>query len=169
MRDIRDDLEDRVKLLRELINAAQAQFERHLEQIKREHDGRLGGLKADLDAVTLLLGVEDRRLGSAPPAPKAQPQSRQPQSPPVPPRQAQPRPRLADFLIRKLGDGRAMSRDELCQLAMKEGYFAGSDSAEPALSEALTQILKAGFIRHLPDGKFAAPSVTDTIRLRRGV
>jgi len=101
MRDIRADLQDRANFLKEQINAAQAQFEKHVEQIKQEHDSKLKDLKADLNAVTTLLGAEQRRLANAPSVPKAQPEG--PEPPKSKPQQPQPqqvrRPmRLADMI-----------------------------------------------------------------------
>jgi hypothetical protein len=76
MRDIREDLQDRANFLRGQIDAAQAQFEKSVEQIKQEHDSRLRALRADLAAVDTLMGAEQRRLGHTPP-PKAPPQPRE--------------------------------------------------------------------------------------------
>jgi hypothetical protein len=99
MRDIRSDLQDRANLLRELINAAQAQFERHMDQIKQEHESRLKGMKADLDAVNTLFGIEHRRLGNAQPEPKAQPQPPKPETAPP-----QPQPSLKAMMgLRRVG------------------------------------------------------------------
>jgi len=96
MRDIRDDLQDRAGFLKEQISAAQAQFEMQRDRIEQEYDSKLKTLKADLDAVNMLLGVEGRRLGNTPPVPKAQPQPRpQQQTPGREPAQPLPtRPRL---------------------------------------------------------------------------
>ena len=43
MRDIRGDLQDRASLLEEQINAHEAEFEKLIEQLKREHDFRTRG------------------------------------------------------------------------------------------------------------------------------
>ena len=75
MRDIRGDLGDRANLLEGQINAAEAQFEKLVEQLKQKHESRLEDLKAELEAVRTLVGVEDRRLGNATPARKAQAQA----------------------------------------------------------------------------------------------
>lgn len=94
MRDISTDLRDRADFLKEQIDAAQAKFDHHLEQIKKEHDSRLEGLKADLDAVNTLLGAEQRRLGNMPAVSNDQPQP-QPQAPSQQqPLQRPQRPRL---------------------------------------------------------------------------
>ena len=72
MRDIRGDLQDRASLLEEQINAHEAEFEKLIEQLKREHNSELEDLKAELEAVTRLMEVELRRLNSAPAAPTVQ-------------------------------------------------------------------------------------------------
>ena len=43
MRDIRGDLQDRASLLEEQINAHEAEFEKLIEQLKREHDFKTRG------------------------------------------------------------------------------------------------------------------------------
>jgi chromosome segregation ATPase len=80
MRDIRDDLQERVKLLKERIGATQSQFDKVMEQLKREHRGNVEDLKSDLDAVRMVIKTEDRLLGSVGP-------SAEPQSEPMPPQQ----------------------------------------------------------------------------------
>jgi hypothetical protein len=152
MRDIRADLQERVKLLDEQINAAQGQFDKFLEQIRGEHEARLKDLKAELEAVNHLLGIEHRRHGGAP-SPKAQADS-QMSAPPQP---------LADFLIRKLAEQGPMPQDKLRLLAVQEGYFPDGD-AERGVPAVLMHVVKAGHIRQLPNGDFA-----EVIRLRRAV
>ena len=82
MRDIRNDLQDRASLLEEEINAAEAQFDKLVEQLRTEHEGRLEDLRAEFEAVSRLLEVEQRRLANIPvtsvPAPKPQPRVQAP-------------------------------------------------------------------------------------------
>lgn len=99
-------------------------------------------------------------------APQAQPQP-QPQA-----RSQQPqpqRPPLADFLIRKLSEAGAMALEDLCQFAVRDGYFAEDDNPERSVQVTLMNVAKAGFIRQLPNGTFAPATVMDTIRLRRAI
>jgi len=98
MRDIRGDLQDRANLLEQQIDAAQGQFDKLIEQLTREHDSRLEGLKSELDAVKAVIQTEDRRFGHAPSVLKAQPQLRPSQPPPQQVHTYQP---LADFPIRQ--------------------------------------------------------------------
>jgi hypothetical protein len=178
MRDIRGDLQDRAALLEEQINAHEAQFNKLIEQLKREHDGRLEELKAELEAVNRLMELELRRLDTAPsaqrgpgleqPAPHA---VHQPQQSAVhqPQPQHQPQAPLADFLVRKLNEVGAMSRDDLRRLSLQEGYFVEADSADRGVHTTLINIVKAGLIRQLPNGNFAPATMLDTIRLRRAM
>jgi hypothetical protein len=54
-------------------------------------------------------------------------------------------------------------------LAMQEGYFPDTDSAERGVHATLLNVVKAGLIRQLPNGNFAPATVLDTIRLRRAM
>jgi hypothetical protein len=193
MRDIRGDLQDRASLLEEQISAHEAQFEKLVAQIKAEHEARLKDLRAEFDAVTKLHELEQRRLDNAPqaptgvpgqPAPEAVPQPsphslhqpatsqahqgvHQPAQQPAP--ASQPQQPLNDFVVRKLNEVGAMSRDDLRRLSLQEGYFADVESADRGVQVSLFNVVKAGFIRQLPDGNFAPATVLDTIRLRRAM
>jgi hypothetical protein len=192
MRDIRGDLQDRASLLEEQINAHEAQFDKLVEQLRAEYESRLEDLKTEFAAVTKLMELEHRRLSNVPSAPKAaaaQPapqaahqgshqtahqsahQSAHHQSAHQPSHQPAPQPQqpLADFLVRKLNEVGAMSRDDLRRLAMQEGYFADADTAERGVHATLLNVVKAGLIRQLPNGNFAPATVLDTIRLRRAM
>jgi hypothetical protein len=184
MRDIRGDLQDRAALLEEQINAHEAQFDKLIDQLKREHDSRLEDLKTELEAVNRLMELELRRIDTAPSAPRGaghetaahavhQPQphtGHQPQHAVHQPQaQHQPPQPLADFLVRKLNEAGAMSRDDLRRFALQEGYFADADSADRGVHTTLINVVKAGLIRQLPNGNFAPATVLDTIRLRRAM
>jgi hypothetical protein len=82
---------------------------------------------------------------------------------------AQPQVPLADFLIRKLNEAGAMSREDLRRCSLQEGYFADADTAERGVHATLLNVVKAGLIRQLPNGNFAPATVLDTIRLRRAM
>jgi hypothetical protein len=199
MRDIRGDLEERAAWLEKQISSAQAHFDMLVERFKAEHESRLKPVRAEFDAVRVLLGGEDRRLGNGatalkPPAaqgpqtkleqaqpaqgpqtkleqaqPAQQPQGKSPAPPAAKPAPSPSRQPLADFLARKLREVGAMPKDELGRLAVQEGYFAEAGGADADLEAALMQGVKAAQVRQLPDGKFAAPSLLDTIRLRRAI
>ena len=152
MRDIRGDLQERANMFEQQTKAAQDQFEKLIDQLKREKDSRLADLKAELQAVNRVLEIEHRRLRSATSVPKSQPQ--------------QP---LADFLVHKLSEVGPMSSEDLCRLAVHEGYFADGDSAQEGVHAMLMRVVKAGQIQQLPNGRFAPALVIDMTRLRRAI
>jgi hypothetical protein len=84
MRDIRSDLQERAAMIGEHIKATQGQFEMALERLKREHEGKVKDLRAELEAVNVLLGMEQRRHAAAsPPSPAlSQPQTQGAKTPP---------------------------------------------------------------------------------------
>ena len=61
MRDIREDLQERINFLSNQMSSARAAFDREVEQIEKEHESKLKGLKANLEAVNRLIGAEARR------------------------------------------------------------------------------------------------------------
>jgi hypothetical protein len=193
MRDIRGDLQDRASLLEEQITAHEAQFEKLVAQIRAEHETTLKDLRAEFDVVTKLHELEQRRLDNAPQAPTGAPVQPAPQAVPQPSLQSlhqpatpqahqgihqpaqqpapapQPQQPLNDFVVRKLNEVGAMSRDDLRRLSLQEGYFADVESADRGVQVTLFNVVKAGFIRQLPNGNFAPAAVLDTIRLRRAM
>ena len=99
MRDIRDDLQDRANLLAEQISNAQGQFDKHIEELRHEHETMLEDLRSALHSVHMVIGIEDR-LGSSLSGIKAECQVT-PLSQPLP-QQARPQQPLSDALIRKV-------------------------------------------------------------------
>ena len=51
MRDIREDLQERVELVKQQINAEQSQFEKLLKQLSSEQDSKVRYVKAELETV----------------------------------------------------------------------------------------------------------------------
>ena len=99
MRDIRSDLHERANFFAGQIKLAQGEFDKFIEQLKLEHDSKLHNLKSDLNVVRRVTETEDRRLGSAPSASRAEPQRSSPQ-PPL--QQVQPLQSHSDFLTSKI-------------------------------------------------------------------
>jgi hypothetical protein len=117
MRDIRGDLKDRAEALEREIKAAQTRFDELIVRLKQEHGGRVNDLKSELDAVKLLIGLEQRLLGNGAPQTNGTPQSNgvpqgngvpqakpQPQADaPRPQTQAQPPRPQPDVVLRRAG------------------------------------------------------------------
>ena len=99
MRDIRGDLQDRANLIAQQISTTQGQFDKHIEQLKSEHQTILEDLKSVLHNVHMVIGIEGRRLETSLSATEVQsqasPRSHQPQ-------QTQPQQPPSDSLIRKV-------------------------------------------------------------------
>ena len=99
MRDIRDDLQYRANLIAEQISTAQGQFDKHIEQLRHEHETMLDDLRSTLRSVHRVIGIEGR-LGSSLSGTEAE-------FPVTPPsqhlsKQAQPQQPLSNSLIRKV-------------------------------------------------------------------
>jgi hypothetical protein len=165
MRDIRNDLQERARLIEDQISGAYAQFEKMIEQLQAEREGRVADLKSELGAVVKLLEAEHRRMANV--LPIAPPQAAVPQG--AAPQAVQPQPSLSEFVLRKLNDIGPMSKDDLVTFALKDGMFPDAESAERAVHAALISTLRNEQIRQLQDGTFAPTTLTQTIRLRRAI
>lgn len=163
MRDIRRDLEERMALIREQVNAEKTALERQIHELRQAYEKKVKALTADLDAVRLVLQAEQGRFPTSPPAAQRE------VTPPTTEGsdRGQHRVPLLDMLIRKLSSAGPASCEALRQWAIQEGHLGDNDTARVALQEALTESAKLGIIQQLPDGTFAASSITDLIRLRR--
>lgn len=64
MRDIREDLQERLELVKQQINAEQNRFEKLLKQSSSEQDSKVRYVKAELETVKRVIEIEHRRLGS---------------------------------------------------------------------------------------------------------
>ena len=87
-------------------------------------------------------------------------------SPPVP---SSPLVALADLFMHKLNEVGPMSRAELVNLAVKEGFFPDAENAVQGVHPMLVNLLRSELIRELPNGTFVPPTVSQTIKLRRVV
>jgi hypothetical protein len=65
MRDIRDDLKERVHVLEMRMRGAQGLFEEQVEQLKRQRDSTLAELKIKLDAISRVVQIEQQRFSRA--------------------------------------------------------------------------------------------------------
>ena len=66
MRDIRNDLEERAKLIEGEATDILAYFDKRLEELKREQADRMGKLKAELAVLNVLMESEQQRMASDP-------------------------------------------------------------------------------------------------------
>jgi hypothetical protein len=165
MRDIRNDLQERARLIEEQISGAYAQFEKMIEQLQTEREGRVADLKSELGAVVKLLEAEHRRMANVLPIATSQATAPQSASPQIMP----PQISLSEFILRKLNDIGPMSKDDLINFAYKDGLFADAESTERAVHAALISTLRNEQIRQLQDGTFAPVTLAQTVRFRRAI
>ena len=149
MRDIRNDLQERAALIEEQIRAAHNRFQKALEELQNERDARIADLKSGLAMIAKFMEFEQRSWGNV--------------SPQVP---ASPLVALADLFMHKLNEVGSMSREELVDLAVKEGFFPDAESAGQGIHPMLVSLSQSELIRELPNGKYAPPTLSQTIKLR---
>src|SRR3974390_1722391 len=106
MRDIQSDLQERATLIVEQIRAARAHFERILEKLQNKRDARIADLQSGLAMIAKFTEFEQQFFGNV--------------SPPVP---SSPLVALADLFMRKLNEVGPISREELVDMAVKQGFF----------------------------------------------
>jgi hypothetical protein len=70
MRDIRDDLKERIRVVETQMRGTQGLFEEQVEQLKRQRDSRLAELKIEIDTLHRVMQMEQQRSSS----PTTQPQ-----------------------------------------------------------------------------------------------
>jgi hypothetical protein len=75
MRDIRNDLQERVDLVHDQIKAAAVHFERMVEQLRNEHDARAADSKACLAMIAKLMEFEERDVANTSPESTPSPDS----------------------------------------------------------------------------------------------
>jgi len=150
MRDIRSDLQERATLIDEQVRATYAHFERMLQQLQSEQDAKIAELKSGLAMIAKFMEFEERFL---------------PNTPPMVP--ASPLVELADRFMRKLDDSGPMSREELVNMAVKDGFFPEAESAMQGVHPMLVSLLRGELIRELPNGTYAPPTMSQAIKLRR--
>ena len=150
MRDIRSDLQERATLIDQQIKGAYDHFERSIRQLQNERDARIGELQSALAMIAKFIEFEDRHMPNVTQA--------------VPP---SPLVALADRVMQTLNDAGQMTRQELIDLAVKEGFFSDAESATQGMHPMLTSLVRSELIRELPDGAFAAPTMSQAIQLRR--
>jgi hypothetical protein len=151
MRDIRNDLQERVRLIEDQISSSYAQFEKMIEQLQSEREARVSELKSELSALGKLMEVEHRRMANVLPL----------QTP------AAPEVSLADFILQRLGEMGPMSKDDLVDLTLKERLFDDGESADRAVHTTLVNIIRSEHLRQLHDGTFVPNTAPQAIRLRR--
>jgi len=160
MRDIRNDLKERANLIDEQIKVAYAHFENAIQQLKTEREAKIADLQSGIAMIAKFMEFEERFLANV--SPPAAPS-------PTPPAAPSPLLALADLFMRRLNATGQLSKKELVDLAVKEGFFPDAEHASQGVHPMLVNMLRSELIRELPDGTLAPPTLSQTIKLRRVV
>ena len=150
MRDIRSDLQERATLIDQQIKGAYDHFERSIRQLQNERDARISELQSALSMIARFIEFEDRNI---PKVTQAVPSS--------------PLVALADCFMEALNDAGQLTRQELIDIAVKEGFFSDAESATQGIHPMLTSLVRSELIRELPNGAFAPPAMSQANKLRR--
>jgi hypothetical protein len=59
-----------------------------------------------------------------------------------------------------------LSKDELCNLAVEEGYFPDFQNAAQSIGATLGEIVERKHVCTLPDGTFALPMLSPAVKLK---
>jgi chromosome segregation ATPase len=150
MRDIRNDLQERARLVEHEITTVNSRLQNTMEQLQKERDKRVAELNAELTSLRVLIETEEARLANAQrPAALGQHQYA-----------------LSDFLMRKLVELSPVSGEELCSLAVQEGHFAHVESAGRDVHGTLAELVRMNRIRQLADGKLVPVMLSQTFTSR---
>ena len=151
MRDIQSDLQERAALIDEQIRATVAHFDKTIQQLQMQRDTRIAELKSGLAMIAKFMEFEERFL----PKPSEVPTS--------------PLLALAELFLRKLNDAGRMSRQELIDMSVKEGFFPDAETAAQNVHPMLVTMLRSELIREVSEGIFIPPTFSQTIKLRQVV
>ena len=149
MRDIRSDLQERATLIDQQIKGAYDHFERSIRQLQNDRDARISELQSAISMIAKFIEFEDRNMSNV--------TRTVPSSPLV---------AFADRVMQALNDTGRMTRQELIDMAVNEGFFSDAESATQGIHPMLTSLVRSELIRELPDGAFAPPAMSQAIKLR---
>ena len=74
---------------------------------------------------------------------------------------------LGELFLKKLNSAGQMSKQELIDMAVMEGFFPGPDTAAQGVHPMLVSMLRSELIRQTSDGIYMPPTFSQTIKLRR--
>jgi hypothetical protein len=144
-------LQERATLINEQIRAAHEHFQKIFEQLQNERHARIADLQSGLAMVAKFMEFEQHWANVSPAVPTS------------------PLVALADLFMRRLNEASSMSREELVDMAVKEGFFPDAESAVQGVHPMLVNMLRSEVIREVENGIFAPPTMPQTIKVRRVV
>jgi hypothetical protein len=148
MRDIREDLRDRLAALQMAFNAAGEDHENQMTILQANYRHKVDTLERERQTVLQLLKIEEARGLSAGDQP-AQSKASQPALP------------LAEFIITKLSANGPMSKEQIRAEVDRAGYLDGEVTGRTFHLTLMNISGAGGRISKLPDSRYIAPSRFD--------
>ena len=74
---------------------------------------------------------------------------------------------LGELFLKKLNNAGHMSKQELIDMAVTEGFFPDTDTAAQGVHPMLVSMLRSELIREVSEGTYMPPTFSQTIKLRR--
>ena len=141
MRDIVEDLEERLRSVLARYAAEEADYTEARLALEAKHREAISSLNAEQNALEQLLRSELARTGCTMMQPVL----------------SKPKLSLLDFLLTKLHADGPMSKEEIRRHAQLAGYFADDDRGGRKVHATLMNLLSAGRLHRLPDGRYSFP------------
>jgi hypothetical protein len=141
MRDIRNDLRERLAAVCEQIADVRGEYDHDRNDLERRFNERLMALSAEMSSLKTILESEARRQGDEPVSfPKAKaPILRAP---------------LADFLVYILKEREPLSKDDLRAMAENHQYFPDGTSSGRPVHATLMNLVRSGRVQETSDGLY---------------
>jgi hypothetical protein len=144
MRDIRDDLRERLMALDGRHADAMVDYDQRLAALNKEHRETVAAIERERAALKELLAFEAQRHGLPPDDPLNYVQKKQLRLP------------LADFLIARVAARGPLDKEGLKAEADSAGYLDAGNGR--SFHAALLNMTKHGKLKQLADGRYAAPN-----------
>jgi hypothetical protein len=141
MRDIRDDLRERLAANQAALNAATEDHENQVLALQADYRQKTDALERERQAVLQMLKFEEARA-----SPTEQGGSRPPALP------------LAEFIIAKIYGTGAMTKEQIREQIDRAGYLEGEATGRTFHLTLMNISGAGGRIRRLSDGRYAVPS-----------
>lgn len=143
LRDIREDLRERLALAKKRANEIDSKFEADLEAVKVRYKIERVEAEAEFRSLRTLLFAEERRHGASVQQPTAE-------LPPLP---------LADFLEDLIRIKSPRTKNEFREEAITAGYFPDGENTGRMIHMTLLNITRSGRIRDMGDGTYGLPEL----------
>jgi len=147
MRDIREDLRDRLAAIQVAFNSAGEEHETQITILHASYRHKVDALERERQTVLQLLKIEEARACSA--------------DEPTKPKALQPALPLAEFIITKLSANGPMSKEQIKAEVERAGYLEGEITGRTFHLTLMNISGAGGRISKLPDNRYIAPSRFD--------